>query len=96
MGDHRPVQAALLDQIDPAQVGVRVAQPGPADQPLDLDVVERGVGVIDDELDTFGERHAQSERIVVGLEGLDQRRSAHLAELAFGLRIDDRHRGPPA
>jgi hypothetical protein len=59
-------------------------------------VVERCVGVIDDELDTFGERHADGERIAVGFQRLDQRRRSHLTQLAFGLRVDDRHRGPPA
>lgn len=96
LGEDATIQPPFLDAIDPAQVRVGVTQPGPADQPVDLRVRERGMSVIDGELDTLFERHPQDERVVVSLERLQQAGSTHLAELVLGLCIQLRHFWPPA
>ena len=96
MGDHPAVQATLFDQVEAAEVGVRVTQPRPADQAFDLAVGEGGVGVVDGELDAFFEHHPEGEGVVLGFQGVDQAGGADLAELAFGLGIDPGHREPPA
>jgi hypothetical protein len=59
-------------------------------------MVEPGVGLVDDQAEPFLEGHAEYERLVLGLEGLQHRRGAHLTELAFGFDIDPAHLAPPA
>ena len=90
-----PVQAPFLDQVQATQVRVRVTQSGPPDQALDLGVGERGVGLVHDQLDPVLERHPQHQGLVLGLDRLQQRGRAHLAQLPLGLDIDPGHRAPP-
>ena len=94
--DHTAVQAALFEHVDPAEVRVRVAESGAADESFDLAVGERGVGVVDGELDAFLEHHPEGEGVVLDVEGVDQGRGAHLPQLALGLGVEAAHRDPPA
>ena len=96
LGDQSAIQASFLDEIESSEVGCRVAQPGPPDQPFDLRMRERGVGLVDHEADPFIESKSEGEGLVLGLEGVEERGGAHLAEFAFGLDIDAAHRWPPA
>ena len=80
-------------------VGVKApAQSGTTDQSVDLGVCGGGVGVVDGELDAFFEHHPQRQRqrLVLGVEGVDQGGQAHLAGFALGLDVDAAHRAPPA
>ena len=52
--------------------------------------------VVDHEADPFIESKSEGEGLVLGLEGVEERGGAHLAEFAFGLDIDAAHRWPPA
>ena len=94
--DHPAVQAALFEHVDAAEVRVRVTQTRPADQALDLGVGERGVGVVDGELDPFLEHQPQGEGVVLNVERVDQGGDAHLSQLPLRLRIEPAHRVPPA
>lgn len=51
MRDHASVEPALFEHVEAAEVRVRVAEPGAADEAFDFGVGERGVGVVDGELD---------------------------------------------
>lgn len=96
MGDHAAVEAALFEEVEAAEVGVGVAESGAADESFDLAVGERGVGVVDGEFDAFFEHHAEGEGVVLDGEGVDQRRGAHLPQLALGFGVEAAHRDPPA
>ena len=96
LGEDAAIQPSFLSAINPAQVRVGVTQPGPADEPVDLRVRERGMRIIDGELDTLFERHPQGKGGVLSFERLQQARGAHLAELVLGLCIQLRHFWPPA
>ena len=96
LGEDAAIQAAFLDAIDPAQVRVGVTQPSTTDEPVDLRVRERGMRIIDGELDTLFERHPQGEGGVLSFERLQQAGCTHLAELVLGLCIQLRHFLPPA
>ena len=94
--DHTPVEAALFEQVDPAQVRVRVSEPRPPDEALDFRVGERGVGVVDGELDALFEHHPHREGIVLDVDRVDQGGDAHLPQLPFRLGVEPAHRVPPA
>ena len=61
LGERVAVQTPFLDQVQPAQVCAWVSQPGPADQLLDLAVVEHRVSLVDHQLDAVLERHPQHQ-----------------------------------
>ena len=63
--EHGPVQAALLDQVNAPQIGCWVAQVGPADESVDLGMVEALVGVVDDQLQALAETHADHVVVVL-------------------------------
>lgn len=91
--DDVAVQAALLDHLDRAQVGVRVAQPRSTHQPADPVVEEHAVRVVDREPDAFGARDGGEQVVVLGAERVDEPVAAHLAQFAFGLDVEV-HRSP--
>ena len=94
--DDTAIEAALFEQVEPSEVRVRITQPRPADEALDLGVGERGVGVVDGELHPLFEHNPQREGVVLNLERVDERGDPHLAEFALGLGVEPAHRVPPA
>ena len=88
-GDHATVEPALLGEVDGAQVGLGMTQPGPFDQPLDLRVGVSAVRVVDREPDHLGMVQGRDGPFVETLERFEQSGRVHLAQFAFGLGIDD-------
>ena len=72
LGQQWPVQTALVEQVDAAQIRVRITQPRPSDPPGDLGVRAGGAGVLDDQPDAFFERQADRECLVRGVDRLEQ------------------------
>lgn len=88
-GEHAAVEAALLGEVDGAQVGLRIAQSRPFDQALDLRVGVSAVRVVDREADHLGMVQGHDGPFVEPFERVEQFGGVHLAQFAFGLGIDD-------
>ena len=88
LGHGHPVEAAALEEVDGADVGLGVPEAGPPRQVADLLRDEVGVGLVHRHLDALGERHPGAHRLVLGGEGREQLDRPHLPELAGGLDID--------
>lgn len=93
--DPHPVEPAIIGEVDPPDVGVRVPQVGALDQLLDLAVHERGMGLVDGHLQPLGEGHAHAHVVILRLDGAQQAARAHVPELPVGLASEHRHRPPP-
>lgn len=88
LGHRHPVEAAALEEVDRADVGLGVPEAGPPRQVADLLRDEVGVRFVHRHLDALGERHPGAHGLVLGGEGGEQLGRPHLPELAGGLRVD--------
>ena len=86
----------MFEHVDAAEVRVRVAEPGAADEAFDFGVGERGVGVVDGELDPLLEHQPDREALVLDVERVDEGGDAHLSQLPLRLGVEPAHRVPPA
>lgn len=93
--DHAPVEPALLHQVDGPQVRLGIAQSRAFDQALDPGVHVTGVRAVDGEPDHLSVAQWHGGLFVEAFERVEQVRGVHLAQLAFGLGVDD-HRVSPA
>lgn len=90
-GDHAAVEAALLGEVDGAQVRLRVARSGPFDQALHLRVGVSAVRVVDREPGHFGMAQGHDGPFVEPLERFERFGRVRLTQFALGLGIDDHH-----
>lgn len=88
LGHRHPAEAAALEEVDRADVGLGVPEAGPPRQVADLLRDEVGVRLVHRHLDALGERHPGAHGLVLGGEGGVQLGRPHLPELAGGLRVD--------
>src|SRR5699024_12857848 len=64
LGKDMAVQSTFIDSIHSPQIRLRVTQPSPSDQALDLGMVERRVSFIDDQPQPVIEAHSQHQALV--------------------------------
>lgn len=56
MRDHATIQAAFLEEIETAQLRIRVTKPCPPDETINFRQVERVVGLVNDKAHALSER----------------------------------------
>ena len=95
LGYLHPVEIALLREVYPPDVCIRIPQMGPFYQLPHLAVDEGRMRLVHGHLHAFGERHTHARLVVLGLDCPYQAGCAHIPELPVGLAPEHRHRSSP-